>query len=168
MVCSGGNLEGCVKSKINIGLYFICSRIENIIWVEERSRGTLSLCTLPPTPHNPLSPTTHTLPPSPIAIRQSIRTWYNRRSWGTRNEWQIEIWVAKRRRRDGRAICTQVGNKCFLHIVYNWCWNAATRYTSHQILWILSEQRSQQRDRTPNAFNLQLIAQYKKPCEQKK
>ena len=45
-----------------------------------------ALCTLHPTPHNPLSPTPHTSHANPIAVRQSIRTWYNRGSWGARNE----------------------------------------------------------------------------------
>jgi hypothetical protein len=31
VVVSGGNLEGCVKHKINVGLCFICSRMENRI-----------------------------------------------------------------------------------------------------------------------------------------
>jgi hypothetical protein len=57
----------------------------------ELKREVCVLCTLPPTHHNPVYPTTHTPHPSPIAIRHTIRTWYNRGSWGTRNEWQIEI-----------------------------------------------------------------------------
>ena len=148
-----------------------CAKMENRIWVEERSLGGWGPpCTLPPTPHTP-HPTishTHPAPSHPIAIWQSIRKGCNLGSWGTRNEWQIEIWVTKRMRREGAKFRVSYANKCFLRIVYNWCWNTATKYTSPQILWIRSEQRSPQRVRTPNVFNPPSIAQYKKPCGRKR